>query len=165
MLSKLDKRHNSKKNLFYKKSDFQEEIEQKTDYNIIINSNFNESNFNNFLEDNYFLEKKKLREEKEFYDVKNEPKISFDIVKDIFSNKNSFEKEEKENIYRNLSKPQRNHLFDLKVLLTPGRKRKSSNKGEENKRRHDKTSFDNVITKVQVHYISFIINFANDIIF
>ena len=54
--------------------------------------------------------------------------------------------------------------FNTKTNHTPGRKRVKKNEGEYIKKPHDKKSFDNIITKVQVHFITFLINFSNDVI-
>jgi len=40
----------------------------------------------------------------------------------------------------------------------------NDNSNDKRKRRHTKYSFDNIMSKIQTHYISFIINFVNDII-
>ena len=165
MLNKLDKGFNSKDNLSYEKIDFQEHIESKTDFNNIFNFNYKASGLNFFLKDNYFLEKKRVRVNHESYDEIIEPNVFFDILKDIFSNKSLPEEEKTESIDMILFNPQRSQLFMLKTPHTPGRKIKSHNEDGKIKRKHDKTSYDNVKTKVQVHYISFIINLANDIIF
>ena len=49
-------------------------------------------------------------------------------------------------------------------LKKPGRKINSKREKIHNKKEHTKVSQDNIITKVQTHYISFIISLANDII-
>ena len=56
-----------------------------------------------------------------------------------------------------------NNIFKTRLFLNKGRKR-SKKYVESNKKKHGKYDFDNIITKVQVHFIKFIINVSNDII-
>ena len=77
---------------------------------------------------------------------KNKPKSLF-VVNEILNQDKT--KEENENIF---------HC----TLLTNKRGRKQIN--QSNKKIHSALDDDNILRKIQVHYISFIINFINDII-
>ena len=113
-----------------------------------------------FIEDsisNNFVEKTK--KEIKFFQTKIEntetDKISFNVKE-----KKECEKKEEKTIAEAVKKP----MFQVKTLKTPGRKIKKKVDGKSNKKKHTKNDYDNVIRKVQVHYIKFIIKLSNDII-
>ena len=57
--------------------------------------------------------------------------------------------------------------FEVKIAVKRGRKYDTSfenNQKNKIKKIHTKSAFDNLQTKLQVHFINFIINFANDAI-
>lgn len=88
-----------------------------------------------------------LKEEEKKYIIENQ-----DINKGIKTNQSSLEKEDS-------SKQCTNSLT--------GKKRRKGNKDDLNKKSknpHDKYSSDNLLRKIQVHYLSFIISFLNDIL-
>ena len=155
MLSKFDTKLNSKDDSF-DKFDIQENSESKPDSDYIFNLDSITSDLNLFLENNIFLEKKRLRAEKAHYEINLTTEKIFDAIDTNFLFKiNSFKENNKNLIY--LSKKP---LFMNKIIHYPGPKRKNQN----NTKRHGKTAFDNITTKVQVHYITFIINLTNDVI-
>jgi hypothetical protein len=163
MLSKIDIRFDSKDDLFYSKTEGQDNLENLelnyvSDYNF--NLTFTTSDFNLFLENNIFLEKKRLRAEKDLFEFDYEPEKFFDGINKIFLfKKDSFEERDKNSIYLYKKPP-----FKTKNFLRPGRKRKNQNEAQVNIKKHGKTSFDNITSKVQIHYITFIIHLTNDVI-
>ena len=54
--------------------------------------------------------------------------------------------------------------FQTKTNRTPGRKRTKKKEEDDVKKIHSKMAFDNIITKVQIHFLNFLINLSNDII-
>ena len=71
-------------------------------------------------------------------------------------------------IPKNEIKKEKNEIKDQNILIAikRGRKQKESNNNKNNKKTtvHEATSEDNIHRKIQVHFISFITNFINDII-
>ena len=55
-------------------------------------------------------------------------------------------------------------IFKTKTNQIPGRKPRDEKELSYIKKRHRKNAFDNVATKIQVNFISFLISFSNDII-
>ena len=55
-------------------------------------------------------------------------------------------------------------LFETRTNQIPGRKPRDKTEISYIKKRHRKNAFDNVVTKIQVNFISFLISFSNDII-
>jgi len=160
MLSKFDTKLNFKEDLFFSKSDIRESLESKSDSDYNITLDFITSDLNSFLDNNIFLERKRLRAEKALFDLNLTTEKIFDAIDNNFLSKiNSFEENDKNLIY--FSKIPH---FIQKIKHFPGRKRKNQNVIQVNIKRHGKESFDNIITKVQVHYITFIINLTNDVI-
>ena len=160
MLSKFDIIQNSKDDLFYSKSDIQESLKSNSDSDCNITLYFTTSDLNLFLENNIFLEKKRLRAEKALFEINLTTENIFDAIDNNFLFKiNSFG-ESGGNLICFSKKPH----FIQKIKHSPGRKRKYQNGIQDNIKRHGKKSFDNIITKVQVHYITFIINLTNDVI-
>ena len=110
----------------------------------------------------YALKKEKEKEENNNENMKPVPEKIFVLeknleLKEINEDKLTDKKRTKSPI-KNKKK------FNTKTNHTPGRKKAKKNEGEYIKKPHDKKSFDNIITKVQVHFISFLINFSNDVI-
>ena len=54
--------------------------------------------------------------------------------------------------------------FTVKILNERGRKRINIKDGKSKQKKHRKTDLDNILTKVQVNFIKFIVNLANDIL-
>ena len=54
-------------------------------------------------------------------------------------------------------------FFNVKTLINRGRKRINLKGGKNNQKKHKKTDLDNILTKVQVHFITFIVNITNEI--
>ena len=55
-------------------------------------------------------------------------------------------------------------IFEIRTNQIPGRKPRDKKELSDIKKRHGKKAFDNVTTKIQVNFISFLISFANDVI-
>ena len=110
----------------------------------------------------YNLKKEKVEEKNPEVIMKPVPEKIYIIEEEIdLKEKNEekiTDKEPTKSGIKNLKK------FSTKTNHTPGRKRKEKNEGEYIKKTHDKNAFDNIITKVQVHFISFLINLSNDVI-
>ena len=60
---------------------------------------------------------------------------------------------EKLYLKKNYSQKIKKELFSVKLKKNPGRQRPRNNSKKE---RHDNASNDNILTKVQIHYINFI---------
>ena len=120
------------------------------------------------LDNNIFLEKKRLQKEKSLYDDQFINKIyteeHFSDIKEIFLEEIKLDSDweiTSEKTKENSS----NKLFETKKIKNRGRR--TQNLINENiiaRKAHNKYSFDNIITKIQAHYINFVINLANDII-
>ena len=108
-----------------------------------------------FIEDSSNNFADKTKKEIKFFQTKIE-KTETDKIKE----KKECEKKEEKTITEAVKKP----MFQVKTLKTPGRKIKKKVDGKSNKKKHTKNDYDNVIRKVQVHYIKFIIKLSNDII-
>ena len=111
----------------------------------------------------YALRKEKEKEEKPNENMRPVPEKIFVLEKNIelkeINEDKLTDKKRRKSPIKNKKK------FNTKTNHTPGRKTKSNKKeGEYIKKPHDKKSFDNIITKVQVHFITFLINFSNDVI-
>ena len=111
----------------------------------------------------YALRKEKEKEEKPNENMRPVPEKIFVLEKNIELKEIN---EDKLTDKKRTKSPIKNKKkFNTKTNHTPGRKTKSNKKeGEYIKKPHDKKSFDNIITKVQVHFITFLINFSNDVI-
>ena len=59
------------------------------------------------------------------------------------------------------SHPEKSKIFDVKKMHSPGRKRKSECL---KKKRHSSNDKDNVLSKIHIHFLNFLVNFANDAI-
>ena len=121
------------------------------------------------LDNNIFLEKKRLQREKSLHDYEFINTFNtedyFNDIKELFPYDAKLESKwestcEKTEETKETKEYLINKLFKTNKIHNRGRKNKNLN----NKQTHDKYSWDNIITKIQVHYISFIINLANDII-
>ena len=153
---------NSLDNYYYMTSDFS----TNSQYNENIEDFDNLSHMSNAsmleLDTFSFLEAKRLRKEKQVYYEANDIQYSFDDINKLLSNDKLESKKESKYIKTVDSIKKQ---FKVIKLEKPGRKRKNiNNKQFTYKKTHGKYSFDNIITKIQAHYINFIINLANDII-
>ena len=110
------------------------------------------------------LNKKRLRSEKSSFEHRaNNTKEISNAINEVFNKDNEIE-EEKESTYDKSIEFNRKKPFKAIKLETPGRKSKKLGKNNfSNKKTHDKYSQDNIITKIQVHYINFLTNLANTI--
>lgn len=111
----------------------------------------------------YALEKEKEKEENHNENMKPVPEKIFVLEKNI--ELKEINEDKLTDKIQTKSATKNKKKFNTKTNHTPGRKKKSNKKeGEYIKKPHDKKSFDNIITKVQVHFITFLINFSNDVI-
>ena len=154
---------NSLDNYYYMNSDFSTNPE----YDENIEDFYNLSHMPNTsmleLDTFSFLEAKRLRKEKQVYYEANDIQYSFDDINKLLSNDNKSESIKESNYIKTVDSIKKQ--FKAIKLEKPGRKRKNvNNKQFTYKKTHGKYSFDNIITKIQAHYINFIINLANDII-
>ena len=100
----------------------------------------------------------------------NKDKNNLIIKYSDFRNKIANINEKKELIFnKNEIKKEKNEIKDQNILIAikRGRKQKESNNNKNNKKTttvHEATIEDNIHRKIQVHFISFITNFINDII-
>ena len=102
--------------------------------------------WNNELYDNIFRSTKKVATENSSIGELN-PKI---------------EKEAKLYLFVNPEKNKINNLFTSRLFVK--KKRGREKKKIENKKDHNNKSTDNILRKIQVHYLTFIIDFVNDIL-
>ena len=121
------------------------------------------STTNPILNNNSFLEKKRLQRENSLYDYGFINTINdedyFNDIKGIFPDEDKLDPEWESTCERT-NECLANKLFKTNKIKNRGRKCETSNNGQI----HDKYSWDNIITKIQAHYMSFLINLANDII-
>ena len=108
----------------------------------------------------------------EILHLKEENKINEDVIDKKISEQNSkrmeiyendFTDKDKKNIEEQMKGEYKN-LFNCKHIQKPGRKRKNIIEEIHIKKVHSKTAQDNIVTKVQTYFITFIISLANDII-
>ena len=92
--------------------------------------------------------------------------IPLDDLRFIFiKTKNSFDEMEDdivnvvENERQNITKKD---IFKIKVLLQRGRKREVKEEKRKNNRIHRKNDIDNLLIKIQAHFLNFLINLTND---
>ncbi len=88
--------------------------------------------------------------------------LSFSLLKDYDNKEEKLESfQDKNKIIEHNSKKE-----DIKSLKNSKRKRRTKNNINSNlrKRVHSYLDNDNILRKIQVHYLSFIINFSNDVI-
>lgn len=114
-----------------------------------------------------YLGKKTYRSRDIILEEETKSEYVYQTIKKVFSTKAENEDDEKDEkiLLVSNSKIDKKNLFEIKKAKTPGRKPENKEGEEEkSKKMHKKNAFDNIITKVQVHYIKFIINLANDII-
>lgn len=104
-----------------------------------------------------------LKEENQINEDASKTKLFKQSVKKIEISKNDFIDEDKRNIEDEM-KGEDKILFNCKHIHTPGRKRKNKIKDINAEKFHSKTAQDNIVTKIQTYFITFIISLANDII-
>ena len=104
-----------------------------------------------------------LKEENQINKDASKTKLFKQNVKKIDISQNDFIDEDKRNIEDEM-KGEDKILFNCKHIHTPGRKRKDKIEDINAKKVHSKTSQDNIVTKIQTYFITFIISLANDII-
>ena len=155
---------NSLDNYYYMTSDFSTNSEYEENFEDFYNLSHMSNTSMLELDTFSFLEAKRLRKEKQLYDyAPNDKEYSFDDINKLLSNDNKSESKKESTYIKAVDSIKKK--FKVIKLEKPGRKRKNeNNKQFTNKKTHGKYSFDNVITKIQAHYINFIINLANDII-
>ena len=146
-------------------SGFSADTECNEDFNLFHDLSYSSIILKSDLDNIIFLEKKRLQKEKSLYDFKFiNTEDSFNYIKEFFRNEIKFESKW-ESTDENTNELSNNKLFLTKKIKNRGRKTKNLNNEQIiYKKKHDKYSFDNIITKIQAHYISFIINLTNDII-
>ena len=104
-----------------------------------------------------------LKEENQINEDASKTKLFKQSVKKIDISQNDFIDEDKRNIEDEM-KGEDKILFNCKHIHTPGRKRKDKIEDINAKKVHSKTSQDNIVTKIQTYFITFIISLTNDII-
>ena len=104
----------------------------------------------------------------EYNDIHEPQKINSmetNISKDEFEENNEYNFIEiiqhNKNNNENTSKGKK--FFNVKTLINRGRKRINLEGEKNNQKKHKKTDLDNILTKVQVHFITFIVNITNEI--
>ena len=153
---------NSIDNYYYMTSDFSTNSEYEENFEDFYNLSYIPSTPKLELDTFSFLEAKRLRKEKQVYYEANDIQYSFDDINKLLSN-DKLESKKESTYIKTLDSIKKK--FKVIKLEKPGRKRKNeNNKQFTYKKTHGKYSFDNIITKIQAHYINFIINLANDII-
>lgn len=119
----------------------------------------------------------------ELFQNENINDFSFFELNRQLNSKNSFEKEEEEDVFKNLYfiqnqentfKKNKSQLFIVKddkisskngtIELTRKKRGREKKNNDKNSNIHDKFSSDNLLRKVQVHYLTFILSFLNDVL-
>ena len=154
---------NSIDNYYYMTSDFSTNSEYNENIEDFYNLSYIPSTPKLELDTFSFLEAKRLRKEKQLYDYDpNDIEYCFDDINKLLSN-DKLESKKKNTYIKTLDSIKKK--FKVIKLKKPGRKSKNVNdKQFTYKKTHGKYSIDNIITKIQAHYINFIINLSNDII-
>ena len=104
-----------------------------------------------------------LKEKNKINENTIEKKIPEQNAKKMEINENDLTDEDKRKV-ENQMKVEYKNLFNCKYFEKPGRKRKNENEDIYDKKVHSKIAQDNLITKIQTYFITFIISLANDII-
>ena len=130
------------------------EISFNEENNIILNNEYNdihEPQKINSMETN--ISKDEFEENNEYnFTIDDSIKEFLKEIEIIQHNKNNNE---------NTSKGKK--FFNVKTLINRGRKRINLEGEKNNQKKHKKTDLDNILTKVQVHFITFIVNITNEI--
>ena len=106
----------------------------------------------NEIDDIYYIQTLNTPEENEYIINSINKETAKALFTDMEKNENNEENNKKSKNY-----------FNVKIINERGRK-KMNFKGDKNKlKKHRKTDLDNILTKVQVNFIKFIINITNDI--
>ena len=106
----------------------------------------------NEIDDIYYIQTLNTPEENEYIINSINKETAKALFTDMEKNENNEENNKKSKNY-----------FNVKIINERGRK-KMNIKGDKNKlKKHRKTDLDNILTKVQVNFIKFIINITNDI--
>ena len=123
----------------------------------LIDNRENNLSMDNEMDDVYFIQTVNTPKEIE---LKGQNK--FNSINTVTANAFYNEKEISENSDE-LNRTSRKY-FTVKILNERGRKRINIKDGKNKQKKHRKTDLDNILTKVQVNFIKFIVNLANDIL-
>ena len=157
---------------------FNREIE--TLFSHIIDNQLPYENSNNIIENNFITEgyENNSTKKSSYLYIGNNDTVDLgleNVLKDSMANSSIenfsyllFEKENEKEIdsINNSENNEKKELFMIKKhsnQLTK-KKRGRDKKKEQNKKVHDKSSTDNILSKIQNHYLSFIIDFLNNIL-
>ena len=158
-----------------------EKIDKNYNYinNIILNNiNYINVLYNNNLFSSFIIQKpinqiKRLENSSNKNENYNKSSRKFfnDIFPDSFSylfsssfNINSNKKSKSKYIFKVNTSPLRDEILQDNNLLIKKRGRKQTKLKKTNQRIHSAKDDDNILRKIQVHYLSFVTNFTNDII-
>ena len=162
--------NNEIQDIFFKFKDIKEPMPPKNIISLFKNTNINDNfhGINNIILDNInsILNQKNTSH---FLETKNfngiNDKTIFNINFNIYINNFPYSSNDKQKPY--MTKPlfsissESTNLKDGKLLLKRGRKGLNTN----NKNRiHSASDDDNILRKIQVHFLSFIVNYINDVI-
>ena len=154
--------------------DFQKTL-SLLDTNFVFSKNSSDNAINNYYvscNSDISLKNLKYIDKKDPKDIFNDSTkgteiLTDQIIKEVFEDKpkekiiDVDECREKLYLKKNYSQKIKKELFSVKLKKNPGRQRPRNNSKKE---RHDNASNDNILTKVQIHYINFIRNASNDVI-
>ena len=93
----------------------------------------------------------------------NEPKSSNNLNYNINSNINNVKKRQ---IFKSINyiKIHNSNDGNNEYIIEKKKRGRRPKKETSKKRMHDASDYDNILRKIQVHYLTFIVNFANDLI-
>ena len=157
---------------FYLTKDFIQKIKLYDIQSIKINSNKSSSITNKNNNNNKEIDIKQLADESNNIDIYEENKKINKNKLDIFINISDLKKPKNDKIKSNISIKENNKcfkkLFNLKIydknktLICKKRGRKSFKKA--NSHTHSALDDDNILRKIQVHFLTFLVSFTNDYI-
>ena len=124
--------------------------------------NLEEIKYTKISQDNEInsLDSQSAKSNENFFSMKNSlppPPTPFDLNQEYLMNN-----DEKEKIFENNSKDKEKTLKFLLITKEKRGRKKYSNK--KVKRIHNKNTADNLLKKIQVHYLSFIVSYLNEIL-
>lgn len=87
-------------------------------------------------------------------------RLLFNIYKDC---KDERRKKKKKKIEESLEKKENNNINKKRERENKNKKKRGIQRQTKKKKEHTGTDFDNMLVKIQNHYLSFLINFSNDV--
>ena len=134
------------------------EISYNEENNIILNNGYND------IHEPQKINSMETNISKDEFEENNEYNFTIDdSIKEFLKEIEIIQHNNKNNKNNNKNSSKGKKFFNVKTLINRGRKRINLKGGKNNQKKHKKTDLDNILTKVQVHFITFIVNITNEI--